>query len=201
MGHCPECGVSVDREGVLFCSILEESVGAEDGCETDFRPKGATCGTCGCRVAKVESETGWSCTETSYDVAMSQKACPAWEPIVESDVDESKSLSGKTIEEETPVGRRTIDFNHNNIPRFNSEYAFALAKVEQFLRDNPGEKPKITTVDVFHEDYVKTSITVTLPTNFKLELDSTDIIRENSQIRMIPPMQTDLFDHGEDTDG
>jgi hypothetical protein len=73
-----------------------------------------------------------------------------------------------------------------------------LAKVEQFLRDNPGEKPKITTVDLFHEDYVKTTITVTLPTNVKLELDSTSIVRENSTIRMIPPIQTSLFDENAD---
>ena len=200
---CANCATAETREdGSLFCPTQEEPTGLDDTC-SDWQSKlkvAKTCAECGYIKPDAQVGTGYICAHTGYECASLQPACNDYTEPIESEVDESESLTGKGIEEEAPPARRTIDFNHTNIPRFSSEYAFALAKVEQFLRDNPGEKPKITTVDVFHEDYVKTSITVTLPTNFKLELDSTDIVRENSTIRMIPPMQTDLFDHSEDSD-
>lgn len=199
---CANCATADQRDdGSLFCPTQEEPTGPDDSCpDWESRLKVAkTCYECGHIQSYQSSETGFRCYFTEYACAKSQPACNDYIERTTQEVDESKSLTGKSIEEKAPRSQRTIDFSHANIHRFNSEYAFALAKVERFLRDNPGEKPKITTVDVFYEDYVKTSITVTLPTNVKLELDSTNIVRENSTIRMIPSIQTDLFsDDGAD---
>lgn len=199
---CANCATAETREDEsLFCPTQEEPTGPDDTC-SDWQSKlkvAKTCLECGYIKPESGNETGWKCELTGYECAKSQPACNDYTEPVESEIDESESLSGKDIEEETPQSIGTVDFNLYRIPGFSEAMSYGRAKIYEYLSDSPSETPEINIKLKFPEGVCKPDIKVSLPNTIKISLQATTVIRENGTLRLELPEQPDMFFDSEQT--
>lgn len=201
--YCANCATAEEREdNSLFCPIQEEPAGPEDSCG-DWQSKlkaGKTCADCGNITEDPECETGFRCYFTAYECARSQPACNDYTVPVESEIDESESLTGKDIDEEAPYSGATTDFNLYEFKNFQHEMGVALLEVYNYIAKGGGGDPKINILLTGFMDKVKASIVVDLPHKIKMTVGSVETVRENGTFRIVLPDQPDMFDDTPEND-
>jgi|GEM_PF-190593 len=163
----------------------EEGIGSEDEASPEDKVSSTTVTIDGATFPMNEDGTFPDETKTAIQAVVADK------------INERRSLSDRSISEETPEAKTTTEFDLNELPGVRDTLEMHRAQIYRYFHEGGDETPVMNLKLAFGRGSVKGQIVTTIPHKIKSDIVATDLVHENGDIRLLRAVrQVDMFGAG-----